>query len=96
MRDLYVRQLWDSKITADIGAMSASDMALCARLCAWTLARAHPRSGDSITIGSYLGSNVFDRATAAFSEAYADQTERHHAALLDAVAAGRIQAQPDR
>jgi Uncharacterized protein conserved in bacteria (DUF2252) len=38
VRDLYVRQLWDSKITADIGAMSASDMALYARLCAWTLA----------------------------------------------------------
>jgi hypothetical protein len=28
VRDLYVRQRWDSKITADIGAMSASDMAL--------------------------------------------------------------------
>jgi hypothetical protein len=67
VRDLYVRQLWDSKITADIGAMSASDMALYGRLCAWTLARAHARSGDSIAIGSYLGSSdVFDRATAAF------------------------------
>ena len=30
VRDLYVRQLWDSKMTADIGAMSASDMALYA------------------------------------------------------------------
>jgi hypothetical protein len=59
--------------------------------------RAHARSGDSIAIGSYLGSSdVFDRATAAFAEAYADQTERDHAALLDAMAAGRIQAQPDR
>jgi hypothetical protein len=66
-------------------------------LCAWTLARARARSGDSIAIGSYLGSSdVFDRATAAFAEAYADQTERDHAALLDAVAAGRIEAQPDR
>jgi len=76
VRDLYVRQLWDSKITADIGAMSASDMALYARLCAWARASVHARSGDSITIGSYLGSDAFDRATAAFSEAYADQTER--------------------
>jgi hypothetical protein len=64
-------------------------------LCARTLARAH--SGDSIAIGSCLGSSdVFDRATAAFAEAYADQTERDHAALLDAVAAGRIEARPDR
>ena len=54
------------------------------------------RRGDA-AIGSYLGSSdVFDRATAAFAEAYADQTERDHAALLDAMAAGRIQAQPDR
>jgi uncharacterized protein (DUF2252 family) len=97
VRDLYIRQLWDSKITADVTAMPPSDMALYARLCAWTLARAHARSGDSIAIGSYLGSSdVFDRATAAFAEAYADQTERDHAALLDAMAAGRIQAQPDR
>ena len=51
----------------------------------------------SIAIGSYLGpSDVFDRAKAAFAEACADQTERDHAAFLDAVAAGRIQAQPDR
>ena len=67
LRDLYVRQLWDSKISADIAAMGPSDMALYARLCAWTLARAHARSGDSIAIASYLGSSdVFDRAIADF------------------------------
>jgi len=52
-RDLYVRQLWDSKISTDISAMRPSDMALYARLCAWTLARGHARSGDSIAIASY-------------------------------------------
>ena len=54
LRDLYVRQLWDSKISADIAAMGPSDMAVYARLCAWTLARAHARSGDSVAIASYL------------------------------------------
>jgi len=39
-RYLYVRQLWDSKTSADISAMRPSDMARYARLCAWTLARA--------------------------------------------------------
>ena len=64
-RDLYLRQLWDSKISADISAMRPSDLALYARLCAWTLARAHAR-GDSIEIAGYLGSSeVFDRAIAA-------------------------------
>ncbi len=90
-RDLYLRQLWDSKISADISAMRPSDMALYAKLCAWTLARAHARSGDSIAIAGYLGSSdVFDRAIADFAEAYADQNERDHAGLVDAMATGRV------
>ena len=93
-RDLYVRQLWDSKITADISAMRPSDLALYARLCAWTLARAHARSGDSTEIAGYLGSSeVFDGAIAVFAETYADQTEHDHAVLVDAIGAGRVQAQ---
>jgi hypothetical protein len=96
LRDFYVRQLWDSKISLDIATMAPSDMALYARLCAWTLARAHARSGDSIAIASYLGSSdSFDQAIATFAETYADQNERDHAALLDAIASGRVQAQPD-
>ena len=92
-RDYYLRQLWDSKISADPSSMGCSGMAFYANLCAWTLARAHARSGDCVAIASYLGSSAsFDRAIAAFAEAYADQNERDHAALLDAIASGRIQA----
>ena len=37
-------------------------MTLYARLCGWTLARAHARSGDRIAIAAYLGtSDTFDR-----------------------------------
>jgi Uncharacterized protein conserved in bacteria (DUF2252) len=65
-------------------------------LCAWTLARAHARSGDSIEIAAYLGSSeVFDHAIAAFAESYADQNERDHAALVDAIATGRVQAKAE-
>lgn len=93
LRDLYVRQLWDSKTSFDVTTMGPSDMALFAGLCASTLARAHARSGDPIAIASYLGSSdVFDRAIAAFAEAYADQNERDHAALLHAIASGRVRA----
>ena len=96
LRDFYVRQLWDSKISRRITAMTPSDMALYSRLCAWTLARAHARSGDSIAIASYLGSSdAFDRAIATFAEAYAGQNERDHAALLDAIATGRVKTEPD-
>jgi len=64
-------------------------------LCGWTLARAHARSGDRIAIATYLGaSDVFDKAIANFATTYADQNERDHQALVDAVASGRITAQP--
>jgi uncharacterized protein (DUF2252 family) len=93
LRDYYVRQLWDSKISLDIAALRPSAMTFYARLCAWTLARAHARSGDPIAIAGYLGSSDrFDRAIAAFAEAYADQNERDHAALLEAISTGRIRA----
>ena len=46
------------------------------RLCAWTLARAHARSGDSVAIAGYLGpSQAFDHAIAAFAEVYADRDD---------------------
>ncbi len=90
----YVRQLRDWKYSVEIEAMSAAAMTDYGRLCGWTLARAHARTGDRIAIAAYLGaSETFDRAVADFAETYADQTERDHAALADAVASGRVQAQ---
>ena len=69
-------------------------MGIYAGLCGWTLARAHARSGDRIAIAAYLGkSDEFDTAVADFAETYADQNERDHAALADAVADGRAEAQ---
>ena len=73
--------------------MRLKGMAIYAKLCGWTLARAHARSGDRIAIAAYLGKrDVFDRAVVEFAEAYADQNERDHQALVDAVKAGTIQA----
>ena len=52
-----------------------------------------PESGDRIAIGSYMGKrDVFDNAIADFSAAYADQNERDHAALVEAVKSGRVTA----
>ena len=59
-------------------------------------AGAPPRSGDRFAIGAYLGgSDVFDRAITQFAAAYADQNERDHQALVDAVTSGRLTAEPD-
>ena len=95
-RDFYIRQLRDWKFSLDVDAMIPRGMRLYGELCGWTLARAHARSGDRIAIASYLGgSDVFDRAITDFAAAYADQNERDHQALVDAVAAGRITAERD-
>ncbi|HEX5928951.1 MAG TPA: DUF2252 domain-containing protein [Solirubrobacterales bacterium] len=92
-RDFYVRQLWDWKRSVDLERLSPHGLELYARMCGWTLARAHARSGDRVAIAAYLGSSdSFDRAIAAFSESYADQSERDHAALLSAIASGRVEA----
>ena len=71
--------------------MNAAAMTGYGRMCGWTLARAHARTGDRIAIAAYLGgSDKFDHAVADFAESYADQTERDHTALADAVASGRV------
>jgi NAD(P)H-dependent flavin oxidoreductase YrpB (nitropropane dioxygenase family) len=73
--------------------MSKQDWFEYAELCGWVLARAHARTGDPAQIAGYLGKNqAFDEAIAKFAAAYADQTERDHAALLKAIRAGHIQA----
>ena len=93
-RDFYIRQLWDAKASAEIEHMDTAGLAAYGRVCGWTLARAHARSGDRIAIAAYLGSgDSFDRAMVSFAEAYADQNERDYWALREAVAAGVVSAQ---
>jgi uncharacterized protein (DUF2252 family) len=93
-RDFYVRQLWDWKRSVEVERLTPHGLGLYARMCGWTLARAHARSGDRIAIAAYLGGgDAFDEAIAGFSEAYADQSERDHAALVAAIESGRIEAE---
>jgi hypothetical protein len=93
-RDFYVRQLWDAKASIDLETIEPAALGIYAELCGETLARAHARSGDAVAIGSYLGAGPrLDRALVVFAEAYAEQTERDHAALEQAVADGEVEAQ---
>ncbi len=93
-KDFYIRQLWDAKASAEIEHMDTAGLRAYGRVCGWTLARAHARSGDRAAIAAYLGSgDAFDRAMASFAESYADQNERDYKALRDAVASGVVAAQ---
>ncbi|MBT2389204.1 DUF2252 domain-containing protein [Streptomyces sp. ISL-1] len=90
-RDFYVRQLHDWKGIMEPQIMVPNGMRVFGELCGATLARAHARSGDRIAIASYLGGgDSFDRALTEFAESYADQNERDHQSLIDAVQAGRV------
>ena len=92
-RDFYGRQLKDWKGSAEIEQMVPDGMAVYGRLCGWTLARAHARSGDRVAIAAYLGGgDTFDRAILEFSKAYAEQNERDYQQLVEAVRSGRITA----
>ncbi len=92
--DFYVRQLWDWKASADLSTLTEPGLHAYTRACGWSLARAHARSGDRLAIAAYLGSGpVLDLAIARFAAAYADQNERDHQRLADAVAAGEILAE---
>ncbi len=92
-RDFYGRQLKDWKGSYETEGALPQGMGLYGQVCGWTLARAHARSGDRIAIASYLGGgDVFDRAIADFSVAYADQNEQDYKSLKQAVADGRIVA----
>jgi hypothetical protein len=50
-RDFYVRQLRDWKLSVPIERAIPSGMTVYARLCGWTLARAHARSGGDALPG---------------------------------------------
>ena len=92
-RDFYVRQLKDWKGSIDPEQMVPAGLAAYGRVCGWTLARAHARSGDRIAIAAYLGTSpAFDRAIASFAEAYADQNQRDYESLKKAVDDGRVTA----
>jgi uncharacterized protein (DUF2252 family) len=92
--DFYLRQLWDWKVSADVEVMTAGEMSIYGKMCGWTLARAHARSGDRIAIAAYLGKGkVYNQALVEFATTYADQNERDYQALVAAVNDGRIKAE---
>jgi len=92
-RHFYWRQLRDMKGSALVETMTPLALTFYARICGWTLARAHARSGDPVAIAAYLGdSDAFDTSITDFSQRYADQNERDYQQFVNAIRSGRVQA----
>ena len=92
-RHFYLRQLSDAKIKPVIEIMKPGNLKDYASLCGAVLARAHARSGDPVLLTGYMGkSTAFEDALAEYGVAYAEQNERDHACLLEAIRSGRLEA----
>jgi uncharacterized protein (DUF2252 family) len=81
--DFYWRQLQDRKGSVVVANLRPSLLGSYAGLCGWTLAHAHARSGDAVSIAAYLGSGpCFDEAMRNFALSYAAQAENDHARFV--------------
>ncbi len=96
--DYFVRQIKDMKGSIDLERLDAEDLAIYGRICGAVLARAHTRAGGASKITGYLGgTDTFDVAVADWADAYADLTERDHAALIAETATSQLNDRtPDR
>ena len=87
----YVRQFRNMKGTVALDAIDAAALGDYAGIVGRLLAKGHARTSGASMIAGYAGrSDKLDVAMARFALAYADQTEADHAALLRAVASGRL------
>lgn len=92
-RHYFVRQMKNLKASMPIEFLTGEPFEFWGWVCGALLARAHARTGDIAKIAGYIGkSNAFASALAEFAEAYGDQTERDHAALVEAVRMGHVEA----
>jgi hypothetical protein len=92
-RDFYVRQMKNLKASIPVEWLTGESFNFYAWACGAILARAHSRTGDPARIAGYSGnSTVLDEALAEWAEGYGDQTEKDHAALLDAIQRGKVEA----
>jgi uncharacterized protein (DUF2252 family) len=93
-RHYYWRQLNDMKGSLDVADLDKAGFETYVRVCAACLARAHARTGDAAAISGYIGKGrALSQAMADFAVAYADQTERDHQTLIEAIENGRIVAE---
>jgi len=90
---MYVRQLRDWKGSVDVGCLNAEALSDYGRLCGWTLAKAHARSGDRRAIAARIeDSKAFAKEILKQALTHAELAENDHAELQKAIKEGEIEA----
>ena len=93
-RQYYVRQFRNMKGTVPLDSIDGDSLGDYAGICGYLLAKGHARTSGASMIAGYLGrSDKVGEALARFARAYADQTERDHQRLVDAVDSGEVAAE---
>lgn len=93
-RQYYVRQFRDMKGAVVVDGIDVAALADYAAVCGLLLAKGHARTSGASMIAGYLGrGEKAEKALSRFARAYADQTERDHAALVAAVDRGVLPAE---
>lgn len=89
----YWRQFRNWKGSVDVTQLDAEGLKEYAKLCAWTLAKAHARSGDRRAITACIGEpRIFAEALFERALVHAHQTEQDHRDLVAAIEQGRLVA----
>jgi hypothetical protein len=90
---MYVRQLRDWKGSVDVACLDAEALSDYGKLCGWTLAKAHARSGDRRSIAAQVeNAKVFAKDVLKQASTHAELAENDHAQLQKAIREGVIQA----
>ena len=90
-RQYYVRQFRNMKGSIALDALNSDALTDYVGICGRLLAKGHARTTGASMIAGYVGkSDKLDRAIRRFAQAYADQTERDHQRLLQAVDRGLL------
>jgi uncharacterized protein (DUF2252 family) len=87
----YWRHFRDWKLSVDVSVLDAEGLTDYGRLCAWTLAKAHARSGDREAICAAIGSSkAFAATVLEQAVGHADQAQLDYQLLLSRIASGEI------
>jgi len=87
----YWRQFRDWKLSVDVSVLDAEGLTDYGRLFAWTLAKAHARSGDRGAICNAIGSSkAFAATVLEQAVVHADQAQLDYQLLLTRIASGEI------
>ena len=76
----------------DVACLDAEALSDYGKLCGWTLAKAHARSGDRRSIATRVeNSKAFAKAVLNQALSHAALAENDHAELKEAIAIGKIE-----